>query len=161
MNGGLYDADDNLVTDWATLVNTYSMDVEKDYTSSTYETDTMSPYYVLTNNPELSAGVKIKISDTITSIGSRAFYRCSGLMSLNLGSGVTSIGMDAFASCSGLTSITILSIEPPTLGSSALTGTSALTAIYVPDESVEAYKVADGWSDYADLIKPISEKPAE
>lgn len=29
--------------------------------------------------------------------------------------------------------------------------------IYVPDESVEAYKTATNWSDYADKIKPLSE----
>lgn len=29
--------------------------------------------------------------------------------------------------------------------------------IYVPDESVDAYKSADGWSNYANIIKPLSE----
>lgn len=30
-------------------------------------------------------------------------------------------------------------------------------AIYVPDESVEAYKVATNWAEFEDLIKPMSE----
>lgn len=30
-------------------------------------------------------------------------------------------------------------------------------AIYVPDESVDAYKTAENWSEFADLIKPMSE----
>mgnify|MGYP000472681990 CR=1 FL=1 len=29
--------------------------------------------------------------------------------------------------------------------------------IYVPDDSVEAYKTATNWSNYADRIRPISE----
>lgn len=29
--------------------------------------------------------------------------------------------------------------------------------IYVPDDSVEAYKQASGWSEYADIIYPLSE----
>jgi hypothetical protein len=33
------------------------------------------------------------------------------------------------------------------------------TSIYVPDESVEAYKSANTWSYYADNIKPLSELP--
>ena len=66
----------------------------------------------------------------------------------------------AFEDCTGLTSITILSAEPPTFASVALNGTSALATIYVPDESVDTYKAADGWSEYANLIKPLSEKPA-
>jgi len=34
----------------------------------------------------------------------------------------------------------------------------ALTAIYVPDASVAAYKAADGWSNNVAIIKPMSEK---
>ena len=34
-----------------------------------------------------------------------------------------------------------------------------LTAIYVPNASVAAYKAADGWKNNAAIIKPISEKP--
>ena len=29
--------------------------------------------------------------------------------------------------------------------------------IYVPDNSVDAYKAATNWSQYADRIKPLSE----
>ena len=31
--------------------------------------------------------------------------------------------------------------------------------IYVPDNNVNAYKSAQGWNQYSDIIKPISEKP--
>ena len=34
-------------------------------------------------------------------------------------------------------------------------------AIYVPDESVDAYKTATGWSEFADKFKPLSSKPTE
>lgn len=37
------------------------------------------------------------------------------------------------------------------------TSTSKLKAIYVPDNSVAAYKTAQGWSSWADKIKSISE----
>lgn len=33
--------------------------------------------------------------------------------------------------------------------------------IYVPDASVEAYKKATNWSQYADRIYPMSELPEE
>lgn len=48
----------------------------------------------------------------------------------------------------------------PTYANTVFSNT-LLSVIYVPDTAVDAYKSADGWSDYADLIKPLSEKPAE
>ena len=47
------------------------------------------------------------IPDSVTSIGWGAFYNCSGLTSVTIGSGVTSIGYNAFYGCTGLTKVTI------------------------------------------------------
>ena len=47
------------------------------------------------------------IPDSVTSIGSSAFYRCSGLTSVTIPNSVTSIGYSAFSGCSGLESITL------------------------------------------------------
>ena len=49
----------------------------------------------------------ITIPNSVTSIGELAFYKCSGLTSLTIGNSVTSIGGSAFSGCSGLTSVTI------------------------------------------------------
>ena len=47
---------------------------------------------------------------SVTSIGSYAFYYCSGLTSVTIGNSVTSIGERAFNDCSGLTSVHISDI---------------------------------------------------
>ena len=49
----------------------------------------------------------VTIPNTVTSIGSYAFYFCSGLTSVSIPNSVTSIGEGAFHGCGGLTSITI------------------------------------------------------
>jgi len=47
------------------------------------------------------------IPSSVTSIGDRAFFNCSGLASVPIPSSVTSIGNEAFANCTGLTSVVI------------------------------------------------------
>ena len=47
------------------------------------------------------------IDNDVTTIGSYAFYGCSGLTSITIPHSVTSIGSSAFDGCTGLTSVTI------------------------------------------------------
>jgi len=47
------------------------------------------------------------IPNSVTSIGTNAFYGCESLTNVIIGTNVTSIGNDAFVWCSGLTSVTI------------------------------------------------------
>ena len=49
----------------------------------------------------------VTIPDSVTSIGGYAFYNCTGLTSVTIGNSVTSIGGYAFSECIGLTSVTI------------------------------------------------------
>ena len=76
------------------------------------------------------------------------------MLSVTIGDRITSIGNDAFENHNKLTSITCLATTPPTLGSSAFNNTNDCP-IYVPAESVEAYKAASGWSAYASRIQAI------
>ena len=97
----------------------------------------------------------INIPNGVTSIGYGALRDCSSLTIINIPDGVTSIANFAFYGNKGLTSITINAATPPTLG-----GTDAFTntnncPIYVPAESVDAYKTATNWSRYASRIQPI------
>ena len=96
----------------------------------------------------------IDIPSGVTSIGEAAFTYCSGMTTCTIGSGVTSIGGGAFQNCSSLSSITVNATTPPTLGSSVFSNTNDCP-IYVPSESLEAYKTANRWSDYASRIQVI------
>ena len=132
-----------------------------------------------------SALTNISIPVGVTSIKNGAFKGCSNLTSINLPDGITSIGGYAFASCSALTSITIPDSVTSMTGGGIFEECSALTSvtiyattppalsyspfittyqgpIYVPAGSVEAYKVADYWSEYADQFQAIqSETPQD
>ena len=68
----------------------------------------------------------------VTSIGERAFYSCSSLISITIPAGVTSIGNYAFAYCSSLTSITIPD-GVTNIGDSAFYGCRSLTNITIPN----------------------------
>ena len=86
-----------------------------------------------TTSKTLIAGFKNSILPTdgsVTSIGSFAFYGCSGLTSITIPSSVTSIGSYAFRGCSGLTSI-IIPEGVTSIGDDAFSGCSGLTSITV------------------------------
>ena len=96
------------------------------------------------------------IPNSVTSIGNWAFYYCRSLTSVTIPDSVTSIGEYAFESCRSLTSITINATTPPTLGDTTVFSDTNNCPIYVPAASVEAYKSATNWSDYASRIQPIT-----
>ena len=98
----------------------------------------------------------ISIPNSVTSIGSAAFRDCTGLTSITIPDSVTSIGSSAFRDCTGLTSIIVLPETPPQCGSYVFWGTNDCP-IYVPAESVDAYKTAEHWDEYASRFQAIPE----
>ena len=100
--------------------------------------------------------VNITIPNTVTTIGDSALAGCKGLTEILIPSSVTSISSMAFSYCSGLASVTIEATIPPTLiGYSIFTDNASGRKFYVPAESVNTYKAASGWSDYAADIEAI------
>ena len=93
---------------------------------------------------------------SVTSIGSSAFYNCSGLTSVTIPNSVTSIGNSAFLGCSGLTSVISLNPTPPTCGTDVFRYVSVGNiTLEVPSESVSLYQSADTWKDFG-TIKAVS-----
>ena len=66
-----------------------------------------------------------------TTIDEGAFWECSGIESLILGSSVENIGANAFEGCTALASISI-SNSVKTIGNTAFEGCTALTSISIP-----------------------------
>ena len=89
----------------------------------------LSKVYI--DNQKLQEMTTITIPNSVTSIGSSAFYGCRNLTSITIPDGVTSIGDSAFSGCSSLTSITIPD-SVTSIGDSAFRD-SGLTSITIPD----------------------------
>ena len=98
-----------------------------------------------------SALTQVNIGSGVTSIGNSAFLSCSALTQVTIGNGVTSIGYSAFENCSALTDMTVMAIVPPTTGWDAFDGVSSSIPVYVPAESLEAYKTAEVWKGFTNL----------
>ena len=56
--------------------------------------------------------------------------------------------------CYDLETLTIKAVQPPSIKNS-LTHNTPLTTIYVPAQSVDAYKTASGWSSFSSIIQAI------
>ena len=113
---------------WTYRINGGTAEIYGTYNSSSYSyTPTISP------SPKGAVEIPSKLGGKpVTSIGSYAFYGCSGLTNLTIGNGVTSIGLSAFYNCSGLTSVTIPD-SVTSIGPFAFYGCSGLTSVYITD----------------------------
>ena len=102
-----------------------------------------------------SSLTSVTIGDSVTTIGYQAFYECRSLTSVTIGDSVTTIGGYAFYDCYSLTNVYCKATTPPSLGYNAFKYYDYYEyfnigcPIYVPAESVEAYKADSGWSEYA------------
>lgn len=101
-----------------------------------------------------SALVSVTIPNSVTTIGMYPFQYCA-FTSVTIPESVTTIGIQAFNKCANLTSVTVLNPTPPTTAVGIFDSTPDSLVIYVPAESVDAYKATNYWSNYADRIQAI------
>lgn len=107
------------------------------------------------------------VPEGVTQIGTRCFCQCRKLKNIELPSTITKIGGACFTYSTKLEGITINATSVPTLEKEKVTDeqgdlyynnafdSTNNCPIYVPAESVAAYKAATNWSKYASRIQAI------
>lgn len=105
--------------------------------------------------------VQVHIPESVQRIEAYAFFGCVSLNEIDIPAAVNYIGDGAFYGCNSFTGNPVLGVfkiratTPPNLASNALP--EHIPAIYVPAESVDAYKAATNWNAFADRIFAIEE----
>lgn len=113
------------------------------------------PDGIITANCGYQSGVEeVYIPDSVETISH--FTECIRLRKVDIGTGVKSLLQNAFNSDLAIEIFIIRADVVPSYAGWTLPDAFAGT-IYVPDESVSSYKVANGWIKWAALIKPLSE----
>ena len=115
---------------------------------------------VLQNCTSLSS---VTLNEGLKIIGNNAFRGCISLTSVTIPSTVEAMYMNVFEGCSSLRYIISLATTPPPIynyiedssGFHPFRNTNNCL-IYVPDNSVDAYKKANVWSDVKERIVPLS-----
>ena len=94
---------------------------------------------------------KIVIENGVTNIGTWAFEGCTLATSVTIPNSVTNIGGNAFFNCTGLCSITCEANTPPNCGDYCLGIIDNSIPVFVPANSVDLYKEANGWKDFTNI----------
>lgn len=88
------------------------------------------------------------IPDSVEEISNNAFYGNDNMDIITLGSGIKTIGSSVFYGCTGLKTLNIKATFPPSLGNTNSIP-SNVTTINIPTGTLDAYKNATNWSNFA------------
>ncbi|MDE5979202.1 MAG: leucine-rich repeat domain-containing protein, partial [Muribaculaceae bacterium] len=94
---------------------------------------------------------EFEISNSVTEIEQEAFYWCFALEKITFGENVATIGNKVFTGDKALTSVTSLNPVPPA-GAAFESEVYENAILYVPNAAIDAYKAADGWKEFNNII---------
>lgn len=116
---------------------------------------------------------EIVIAEGATTIGAGAFIGCTALENVEIAATVTEIGEYAFAGCGAIGEMICKNLVPPTCVGNAggslrnssagnydgvFDGIDPAIPVYVPKESIEQYRNAEGWNYFTNFL-PLEDAP--
>lgn len=115
----------------------------------------------LINNSAFANNFSLKdiiLPDGLTTFNNSSFSNNRTIRKFIIPANVTTLGTLVFSGNVAVKYYIFLPTTPPTMADiNVFTQINPLCKIYVPDESVEAYKTVTNWDTYADHIYPLSE----
>lgn len=113
----------------------------------------LAPLFAVGMMTACSGLESLDMGDGVTAIESNAFLGCDNLTDITISESLISIGKSAFFYCESLVSVYSKPTTPLAGGSDMFSYNSVGRKIYVPTASLEAYKSAAGWSEFASDIE--------
>ena len=104
---------------------------------------------LLLNDEEIN---DLVIPDDATLVNSYAFAKDTALVSVTIPASVSVIQTGAFMGCKNIKTITCYAIEVPFTNTYTFDGIDKKIPVYVPAESLGAYKDADFWNDFENIL---------
>lgn len=124
------------------------------YSNPIYSSNTRNLHILDDKGNEVT---ELVVPDSVTSIDRDMCRGLTSITNITIPSSVTEIGVNAFVNCTNLTSVRFESTTPPSFGSYVFDTSNDALVIYVPEESVQAYKRATNLVVFASKIQPIVE----
>ena len=95
--------------------------------------------------------ISIVIPNSVSRISDQLFQGCESLTSIKLPNSIKEVGSQAFMECYSLMSVTSLNTIPPYAYYYTFEAVPSECELCVPAGSVEAYRVAEGWSQFTNI----------
>lgn len=113
------------------------------------------PNGIATANCLYQSGIEeVYIPDSVKTISH--FNECLSLRKVDIGIGIATFNQNSFNGDMALEIFIMRGTTPPSYAGWTLPD-DFMGTIYVPDTAVEVYKAANGWKNWASMIKPLSE----
>lgn len=99
------------------------------------------------------------IPNSVKKIGIYAFCYCTNLVSVIIGNGVTTIEDFAFGACNNLTNVYCYAEQVPETNNAFTYSNYTNATLHVPAISIDAYKNAEQWKDFGNIVALTDEDP--
>ena len=129
------------------------------YFNDSYSNPLCNAHHLYLNGKEIK---NLVIPNSVIRIKQNAFRSCKGLTSVNIPLSVNSIGESAFRGCDSIASVVCQAMTPPNVSEYYFATTTFQQAtLFVPAESLDAYRAHEEWGKFVNIVPFIGAGPGD